>query len=57
MKLMFAFLTILVVFSSITCTESEKAPVYESPVIVKQGGLIGNVKKIALNSKQLVSRF
>jgi hypothetical protein len=54
---MFAFLTILVVFSSITCTESEKAPVYESPVIVKQGGLIGNVKKIALNSKQLVSRF
>jgi|LauGreDrversion4_2_1035121.scaffolds.fasta_scaffold349506_2 hypothetical protein len=54
---MFAFLTILVIFSSITCTESEKAPVYESPVIVKPGGLVGNVKKIALNTKQLVKEF
>ena len=57
MKLMFTFLTILVIFSSITCTESEKAPVYESPVIVKPGGLVGNVKKIALNTKQLVKEF
>lgn len=54
MKLMFAFLTILVIFSSMTCTEMEKGPVYEAPVIVKQGGLQGNVKKVALNTKQLV---
>ena len=57
MKLMFAFLTIMVIFSSMTCTESVKAPVYEAPVIVKQGGLIGNVKKVALNTKQLVKLF
>jgi hypothetical protein len=54
---MFTFLTILVVFSSITCTENEKAPVYEAPVIVKQGGLAGSSKKVAMNTKQLVIRF
>jgi hypothetical protein len=51
---MFAFLTILVILGSITCTMVEKTPIYEAPVIVKQGGLIGSSKKVALNSKQLV---
>lgn len=54
MKLMFAFLTILVIFSSITLIASEKSPVYEAAVIVKHGGLVGNHKKVALNTKQLV---
>ena len=57
MKLMFAFLTILVMFSSMTLSASEKAPTYETPVIVKQGGLVGTHKKVALNTNQLVNLF
>jgi len=36
-----------------TLIASEMSPVYEAPVIVKQGGLVGNHKKVALNTKGL----
>lgn len=59
MKLMSAFLTILIVIGSIACTElaAQKAPIYETPVIVKAEQLPHGHQKMALNSKQLVSEY
>lgn len=56
MKLMSAFIAILFVIGSIACVETstEKAPIYENPVIVKPEQLPHGHQKMALNSKQLV---
>lgn len=56
MKLMSAFIAILFIFGSIACSETstEKAPIYENPVIVKPEQLPHGHQKMALNSKQLV---
>lgn len=56
MKLMSAFIAILFIIGSIACTETstEKAPIYENPVIVKPEQLPHGHQKMALNSKQLV---
>ena len=45
MKLMCAFVTILIILGSITTAIAEKTPIFEAPVIVKTYGLKGNKLK------------
>jgi hypothetical protein len=53
MKLMFTFLTFIIVISSYSSKNIESVPIYETPVIVK--GLQGNQSaKVALSNVQRV---